>query len=88
MSKRVYPGLEKIDQVTRIPAVADLLTKTLDAVEKKQRLRVSRNHKPEKKQSADPSRLTPSEIDSLKQAAESAYQSTREKYPNIRFAKP
>ncbi|MFH7327164.1 hypothetical protein [Desulfurivibrio sp. C05AmB] len=53
MSKRVYQGLEKIDQVTRIPAVADLLTKTLDAVEKKQRPRVSRNLKPNTKQSAD-----------------------------------
>ncbi|MFH7326430.1 hypothetical protein [Desulfurivibrio sp. C05AmB] len=60
MSKRVYPGLEKIDQVTRIPAVADLLTKTLDAVEKKQRPRVPRNLKPERKQSADSSRLNPS----------------------------
>ena len=33
-------------------------------------------------------RLTPSEIASLKQAARSAYQNTREKFPNIRFAKP
>ena len=53
MSKRFYPGLEKIDQVTRIPEVADLLTRTLDAVEKKQRPRVSRNHKPNTKPSGD-----------------------------------
>ena len=33
-------------------------------------------------------RLSPGEIAALKQAAHSAYQSMREKNPNIRFAKP
>ena len=81
--------MEKIDQVTRIPAVADLLTKTLDAVEKKQRPRLPQNHmKPPPEQSSGSNRLTSCEIASLKQAAQSAYHSRREKYPDIRFAKP